>query len=172
MRVILYDTPNSISILKHLNAKDINLFTTYYKPPKPPEGKNGYTYSHAFIMGVMTMGGPEFGYGPNLEDFRCDKSRVLPVEEWWNEVIWVISPESRLTRKRLVLSAVNQDGGAHVDSQLNKHYENLVDADLGSMRVKIGGVESQWPINDMHLVAIRTIGNELLKSPELLNLIR
>lgn len=169
VRIILHDTPNSTSILKHLNAKNINLFTTYWKPP---DGENGYAFMHVFNMGVIDMGKGKFGYGPNLEDFHPDKSRVLPVEEWWNQVVWVISPKSRLTRKRLVLSAANQDGGTHVDSQLNKHYEKLVSADLGSISVTMGGVGFRWPIKNMHLVAIRTIGNELLKSPELLNLIQ
>jgi hypothetical protein len=172
IRVILHDTPQSTSILKHLNAKDINLFTIHVEPPKPPEDMNGYMPIHAFSMGVINLGGTDFGYGPNLEDFSPGKSRVLPVDEWWNEIIWIISLKSGLTRKRLVLSAANQDGGAHVDNQLNEHYDNLASADFGSISIRTKSISFQWPIKDMHLVAIRTIANELIKSPELLRLIQ
>ena len=40
VRVILHDSAHSILLLAHLRAKNINLFTTYLKPPQ--EDNNGY----------------------------------------------------------------------------------------------------------------------------------
>ena len=165
IRVLVHDTNQSISLLTHLNARTINLFTTYLEPP---EGENGYEVMTALAMGVINMGkGGEYGYGPNLDDFSSS-SAVLPVDEWWNQIVW--SP--KLSRRDIVLTAANQDGGAHVDSKVDPKYKSLADdALMDKITIRFDGKEYHQSFSDMHLMTLRTMGNELLKSPDLLRLL-
>ena len=73
-----------------------------------------------------------------------------------------------LTRKDVVLTAADRDGGAHVDSRLTPEYERLAaDGALGSL-VRSDSVEI--PITNGHLMALRQIGYEVLHSPDLIAL--
>ncbi|MCK4850061.1 MAG: hypothetical protein KAT11_01860 [Phycisphaerae bacterium] len=167
IRVLLHDTPNSISILKHLNAKDINIFTTVVGRQEKIEG---YVAVDSFSMGILRLGGAKSGYGPDLEDFKPGVSGVLPAEQWWNQIVWRLRSDLKLARKDIVLAAANQDGGAHVDKELSDAYKILATEKWGTITVRKGSAESTMDITHMHLVAIRTMANELLKSPELANL--
>ena len=167
IRVLMHDTTVSTSLLTHLNAKSINLFTNSPELPEPPE--EGYQAVVVFNMGIIRMGA-KAGYGPNLEDF-LPSSPVLPVDRWWNQLVWIIHPDVKLTRKDIVLAAVNQDGGAHVDGDLMPGYKELASRSWGTLTIKKGGKKYQQSFINMHLVAIRTMGNELLKSPELISLV-
>ena len=168
IRVLIHDTSKSTSLLKHLNAKSIKLFST---SPEIPDSENGYEPFHAFTMGVIDFGKEVFGYMPNLEDFKPGSSVVLPVEEWWEQIVWKLSPQCKLTRKRLILSAANQDGGAHVDAKLSPDYEDLSRYSFGTLSFKVGGQGISRDVDKLHLITIRTIANEVLKSPDLLSLL-
>jgi len=168
IRVLLHDTKSSTSLLTHLNAKSIKLFCTDLDIPEEEEG---HQYIVPFSMGVISCCKDDFGYKPNLEDYTPGVSRVLPAVEWWDKVIWKPSFNCQLSRKTLILSAANQDGGAHVDSHLNINYEQLSRYQAGTMTLKIGNKTHTVDVVNMHLVSIRTIANEILKSPELIQLI-
>lgn len=168
IRVLVHDTQGSTSILKHLNAKNINLFSTR---TDMPAWSGGAKYTDGFSMGVISIGQGRGAYGPDLSDFSPDSSLVLPVDKWWEQIVWILSSECKLTRKRLILSAANQDGGAHVDRQLHEDYEKLANEQFGHITTKNGSQHYRQDVVNMHLVSIRTIANELLKSPELLNLL-
>ena len=171
IRVILHDTPSSTSLLTHLDAKNINLFTTYLEPPQE-EDNNGYIPITVFSMGTINMGAEgKYGYGPNLDNFKPGVSSELPVEKWWNQTVRNLDATSKLTRKDIVLAAANKDGGAHVDSELTPDYKTLADEIFGTITIRKGVDEHSISVKDMHLMTIRTIANELLKSPDFLNLL-
>jgi hypothetical protein len=158
----------STSLLKHLDAQNINIFTTI----EPPEENKGYIGIDIFSMGIINMGkNVRYGYGPNLDSFKPGLSHVLPVNQWWDQVVWIIDTESKLKRKEIIFSAANKDGGAHVDKYLDEGYKKLASKTWGHITLRKGHMEAALPIINMHLVAIRTIANELLKSPEFLNLL-
>jgi len=172
IRVLLYDTPSSTSILKHLNAKNINLFST--------SAVNTENLSHpdiqfccGFAMGVIQVG-PQSSYGPDLSDYNPILSVLLPFEKWWEQqIVWPISPEHQLTRKFIILTATNKDGGAHVDEKLPEKYQKLSTETFGTITVKSKEkVIHEINVINMHLVSIRTIANELLKSPEFIELLK
>lgn len=169
IRVFVHDTPKSISLLKHLNAKNIKLFNT---SPGIPKGENGYEPFTHFTMGIIDFGNQIFGYMPTLEDFKPGSSVVLPIEEWWNQIVWILSPECKLTRERIILSAANQDGGAHVDAKLKSDYEDLSQYNFGTLTCKTGGKRISMDVHKLHLMTIRTIANEILKSPDFVSLLK
>lgn len=173
IRVLLHDTKNSTSILKQLNAKNINLFSTRAVDTKS-SSKLGMQFCCGFAMGIIQVGpGTHSSYGPDLSDYVSNSSILLPFEEWWDQqVVWPISPEYQLTRKCIILTASDKDGGAHVDEKLPEKYQKLSDETFGTITVKANGkVIRETNVIKMHLVSIRTIANELLKSPEFIGLL-
>ena len=118
LRVIFHDTNKSISILKHLGIKDsISLLSTMggNEESVPQDGE---LVSSIPIM--MTMD----GVTPQLN--ASSKKVTIPIEEWWNEIIFV--QNGNFSRRNVVLSASNQDGGAHVDANPNNKTKKLGNA--------------------------------------------
>jgi hypothetical protein len=159
MRVLLHQTPQSTSLLTHLNRTRVPLFTTN-NPRLVAEGIN-----FGVGLGIMDMQGRYF---PQLEEARRFGWRGLPANEWWNEVVYVLSPKCSLTRRRIALSATNEHGGAHVDKDQTLHaqYEALAaDGALGGAYVQRHGEIELQPFINAHLVSLRQMGWELLNSP-------
>jgi hypothetical protein len=54
-----------------------------------------------------------------------NKFLEVSIEDWWsNESVFVHNAQ-KYSRRMIVLSASNKDGGAHVDKQLEEYYEVL-----------------------------------------------
>jgi hypothetical protein len=86
----------------------------------------------------------------------------MPAPDWWNQSVMVVNRQ-HVSRKLLVLTAANKDGGAHVDEQLPPEYQALVDgfwtdASTGEL------------ISDHHALSLRQLGFELLNSNKLVGL--
>ncbi len=165
IRVLIHDTPKSISLLRHLRATNIELISTV-EPTEIPEG--AYT---AFAMGTWVLSSGGSKWLPFLENsqFRIP----LPVNVWWTQVVYS-DFRYRLSRKDIVLAAANKDGGAHVDRDLTPAYAAL--AERGSLGIFGYGKRDdparvEVPIENGHLGYLRAFGYELLSSRELLNLI-
>ena len=93
------------------------------------------------------------------------------VSKWWNQVVYVLNPTTRLTRRNIVLAAANKDGGAHVDPKLDLEYAALAkESATGALVYQRDGKVTTYPFANAHLVAIRQMGYELLHSPDLVSL--
>jgi hypothetical protein len=158
LRVLIHDTNASTSLLNHLGATGIKLLST----------TDGATPNTVMFFGLGTMQFSPQGarYFPGL-DFGPIK-KYMPVSDWWEQIVFVIDPQTQLSRRRIILSAANQDGGAHVDAKLSREYEALSsDGAIGHFVYGVGADAAQVPITDAHLVAIRQMAHEVLHSPEL-----
>jgi hypothetical protein len=91
----------------------------------------------------------------------------LPVEEWWNQIIRV-QGGNKLSRRDMVLTLANQDGGAHVDSKVDANYQdfNKYPTIIHTMP---DGTKSHG-FNETSLIVMRQIGFEVLNSPELMDM--
>ena len=159
IRVLIHNTKTSTSLLKHLNATTINLLSTTSNITP-----NTVMY---FGLGMIQLSGSNCRYFPSL-DFGPVKE-MIPVSQWWNQIVFVLDPQTRLSRRKIILSAANQDGGAHVDASLSKEYEAL-SSDGAIGHFTYGSNENkayQQPIQEAHFVAIRQMAYELLHSPDL-----
>ncbi len=158
IRVLIHNTKSSTSLLKHLNATTINLLST-------TDGATPNTVMY-FGLGTMRLGDGCCRYFPSL-DFGPVK-KMIPVSQWWDQIVFVLDPQTRLSRRKIILSAANQDGGAHVDASLSKEYEALSsDGAIGHYTYGSNVKEVHQPIEDVHFVAIRQMAYELLDSPDL-----
>ena len=171
MRVLLHDTRSSISLLTQLNAKDIFLTSTCGQIPTGAVMNSGSMFFYHIKMtphGLRTMVKPCLNDGPPIPPYH------LKAEEWWSQIVFVLShgTDRRISRKDIVLVAANKDGGAHVDQSLTPQYESL--QKLGGTRtffqMNIDGEEKTFKFENIHQVLIRQMTYELLNSPALLAL--
>lgn len=158
IRVLLHDTQNSTSLLTLLKKKDILFYDTSldYNP-----------HNLASTMGLIMMriGQDDARYVPPLDDgppIRYRKAKIA-FEKWWNKIVFVDTKGNKLTRKDLVLAVSNKDGGAHIDSNLNKAYADLTRFDSLGWKFMKDGVEKGFATRP-ELASVRQMSHEVLKS--------
>ena len=156
IRVIIHNTKSSTSLLKHLNATTINLLTSV----NPVISES----DPIFMLGMGKLINGQ--YLPKLE---LASGELIPVSKWWSQTVMKNGNIISLTRKNIVLTAANKDGGAHVDAKLTPAYEEL--AKDGAMGTSVQynpltGYKVE-PDTDAHLLSLRQMGFELLNSEEL-----
>jgi hypothetical protein len=163
IRVLLHDTRNQTSVLTHLNAKGIALTSTCLDiAAEMRPGARALVFNG---MGRFATG-PDARYFPKLGNgrFRYD----LPVDRWWMQTVFILDPDTWVSRRDIVLSAADKDGGSHVDAALTPTYLRLVESgDLGFFVDERG---TQTNISGHHYVALRQMGHEVLDSPALVAL--
>lgn len=154
LRVLLHDTKKSQSLLNQLGRKSI----LFYDGSHPINPRN--KVSHSGIVGVML--GPSGAKPIPFLDNPPAGFRKVDFSKWWNTPIFIDANKQVLTRKDVVLTVADQDGGAHVDPKLEERYAQL------SRQNSMGwfytdGIATQ-PIQELERAAIRQITHELLKS--------
>jgi hypothetical protein len=101
-----------------------------------------------------------------------NKFRELSIEDWWRHEPVFIYNSQEYSRRSLILSAANKDGGAHVDDVLEKYYEYLCSGEdtigiIGNLEYEGDPPFPQgvtiYPKN-AHLALIRQFAHETLVS--------
>lgn len=164
IRVLMHDTKRQKSLLTHLNAKNIVLTSSCLDiESRIQPGTRARMFNG---MGRIEAGPRGARYYPKLGDgmFHDD----LPIERWWEQTVFILDPDTWVSRKDVVLDAADKDGGAHVDAALTPVYARLVES--GDLGFFVGEHGKQIPISGHHYVALRQMGHELLNSPALLAL--
>jgi hypothetical protein len=160
LRVIFHQTPQSESLIKHLRFEANKMLSS---------GK-GYGDSRDFLSWVIDLNSPvPVVTKPTLSNQFLEVS----IREWWDKETAFLYNTKRYTRKQIVLAAVNQDGGAHVDAKLQRFYEALSAGMEGisiTGNLEYGGQEPPFEqgINqssrNAHLALIRQFAHEFLAS--------
>ena len=161
LRVLFHDTPKSTSLLKHLGKKhEIKLISTFVADDLVLPNAENVNW-HTVIPLMITSKGVR----PPLDTW--DTRSILSIEEWWNERIWV-EANFGLSRKDIVLSAANQDGGAHVDSNPSGKTKKAKQGP--SVTIKINGKVLENGLINHHHPLLRQMAYEIVNSQELLEL--
>jgi hypothetical protein len=98
----------------------------------------------------------------------------MKAEEWYNQTVYVLShgTDRTISRKDIILTAANKDGGAHVDEKLTPQYESL--KQLGgtwtAVEWQLGHEHKILHFENIHEVILRQMAYELLNSPALVAL--
>ena len=161
LRVLFHDTKNSTSLLTHLNRKEeVQLISTFATDQlKIPNTNINW---HTVIPLMITSKGVK----PPLETWKT--RRIIGVEEWWNEKIWV-EGNFILSRRDIVLSAANQDGGAHVDSKPSNKTMKVKAGPV--VTIKINGKLIENGLKNHHHPLLRQMAYEIINSKDLVELI-
>lgn len=157
IRVLLHDTRRSISLLKLLEKKNILFYDTAYE-------YDPYNLAPTTALVMMGVGPEGAKYIPPLDDdMRAHlNDRKVSFEKWWNKIVIADTNGNKLTRKDLILSVANTDGGAHIDPKLNKDYATLTKFNSLGWKYVSGEVEED--LLGSELASIRQINHEVLKS--------
>jgi len=132
LRVLFHDTGNSTSLLKHLGIKDTVRLLTTFEPGFSKDDKTGIM-SISIPMWLDSTGARR----PPLDSLG--RHEFVPAGEWWEEV--VMGSNRMPTRKDIILSAANQDGGAHVDASPDEKTKELI-KELANFQFNLAGSHS------------------------------
>ena len=159
IRVLCHDTHSSVSLLKKMGQKvTLRLVTT----AKNVSNDFVSTMDFGELMAGMTFG-RTLEYHPVPED-----SPAILCTEWWEQPVF-IRDKTSYTRKDVVLSAANKDGGAHIDTPDAK-LQALQEGFWIRTDTHADGTKWTEPIVDNHFRMLRRFAEELLTSKELLKL--
>lgn len=160
IRVLVHDTPNSISLLQHLNQKHIKFYDT--KAEKNSfsnyniSGSNvtlnyplfvaNSPYAGLLAKEIITTGSDiSLRFKPLYKHHNEARTLSYPLvnfQTWWDGEIFDNKNGHKLTRKDLVLDMANKDGGAHVDSKVSEKYLSLKQANI--IPVSVNGIPKDF----------------------------
>ncbi|MEU2258123.1 hypothetical protein ABZ540_33675 [Nocardia xishanensis] len=160
LRTLFHQTNSSTSLMTHLGAA---------APEKIHATKRHHGDWKDFLAIELTpAAAPPIRTAPLLGRAVLEP---VPVKDWWFDQPVFVHNGTDYSRKRIVLSMVNKDGGAHVD-ELEKFYVVLQE---GMNFVGIKGSmtfdgpapypQEQWIYpNNGHFSLLRQFGHEVLES--------
>lgn len=178
IRVLVHDTPMSHALLHQLglvgphNRRGLWFFDTPRMALPPGAVRIG---GHAALC-VMSMTAedeqmvaryrPMFGAPP----MPGAKEATLPFNEWWRGEVIVTAGGEVFTRKQVILTAANKEGGTHVDPKLPDSYREVTRG--GGMGFRVEGTsisaDVAGSLGDPDLdpvpATIRQIAHEVLRS--------
>lgn len=158
IRVIAHDTRNSKSLLKHIGYKDSITFYDTASDILPGQINN-------IALLEMHMSPNDI---PETNPFkpRLDRQPTVPrpemvsFDQWWQRNVIYDDFGNVITRRELILTMANQDGGAHVDSEINEAYAVLSEGKAIGWQLTIHG--KNYPLRTIGLVTTRQIAHETL----------
>lgn len=163
LRVMFHNTKNSTSLLAHLGRRTALVLDTF-GPDEPlvPGGK-----MLLIEKMLVRMGGPD-GVRIDAPLGRTpERHRWLRAPLWWDQVVSVHG-DMALSRCQVVLSAANQDGGAHVDSKPSSQTTALKKGFYKAGKFVRGQPqEPDRELDNYHFPLLRQFAYEVLNSPEL-----
>lgn len=159
IRVLVHDSTKSKSLLGQLNQKNIQFYDSSFPyDPRSTFPYMGLIAHSATLSNVSSV----IKYAPILDMFAVGAMvRTTDFDTWWNAIIFVDGSGNRFTRKSIVLSVAEQDGGAHVDPLLNQAYADL--SRNNSLGFIVPQGKEEW-LQGAELASIRQITHEVLKS--------
>ncbi|KMK53172.1 hypothetical protein FEFB_11000 [Fructobacillus sp. EFB-N1] len=186
IRMLFYDSKTCHSLLNQItNKEDIRLLNTFLIDEKD-------TFYSGGVWIIQTFKKIPFSNVPDTSQLystfvpddleKLSEKREIVFKSWWNGIVFKLG-NSILTRKDIIISMANQDGGSHVDTEVDETYLNIARGQTG---IHIGtNLSDTIPLyfksqnndedyehpKDIHLAIMRKIVHEILYSlPKQLNL--
>lgn len=156
VRVLVHDTGKSTSLLTLTQKKGTSFLDTSF--PFEEEDK----LSHSSLVQIR-MDGKKNVPEPFLDGGPF--KRNIEFENWWNGIVFVDKSRNEFSRKDIVLTLANKEGGAHVDPELDSKYADLrKNNSLGWFDGANDG--NEIPGEDQVPAAMRQIAHETIKTLE------
>lgn len=112
MRVMFHQTGSSTSLLTHMGLAGTNMLSS----------ARGHGDWKDYLSQVINLASPlPIQMIPLLGQAFAEVS----LDHWWDGEPIFVDNGTPYTRKKIILSLANKDGGAHVDHQLEAYYEVL-----------------------------------------------
>jgi hypothetical protein len=156
IRVLVHDTKHSKSLLGQLGRKSESFLDSAL--PITPANKN----THSGLVVTSIVPGVGAKYVAFLDDGPGGQPAHVDFDSWWSSTVFVDSKGRELSRKDLVLTVANQDGGAHIDPALDSTYADLSRHNSLGWTYSDGGKSE--PMEGPERAALRQICHEVLKT--------
>lgn len=162
VRTLVHDTDKSYSLLGLLSLKTEQFFDTCTSIGLPGQ-TDGYKRIGSFA-GIVGLGiGSTPDYIPYLDEVPTGAFGRVRFDEYWNRVVLIDATGHKFTRRQLILTVTNEEGGAHVDPTINKKFDAL--ANNNSMGWKVSTNKSaETDLPGIESATIRQIGHEILRT--------
>lgn len=154
LRVLLHQTKSATPILLQAGRFPAQFLSTAF-PPYSPQSVS--TYSG---LTMMALDGTSSRHVARLDDEL--PREWLPFDEWWAQVVIVDDAKTSLSRRQLVLTAADQDGGAHVDPAIDEAYYRLTRKNSLAWVYSTGPLVQ--PITGAAAATIRQITHEVIRT--------
>ena len=159
IRILLSDTKNCTSILKHLGLKDKVLFSPVFaygndSAFSTPNNLLGFYPFLNFELKNGKLYANQIYSHPKLNLFEN-------FDKWWNEIILINGTPNRhkITRCDAILVIADKEGGAHFDGKYDEKYFDALDFKL---KIIDGNKNEMTVLNDIFLELTLFIAQEVL----------
>jgi len=153
IRILVHDTKSSHSLLRQLGKNPKFLDTS-----SDLDSKN--ILAHGGLIKILNEP-HQSRYIAMLDNFPTPTIKMIDFDSWWNKHVFVDKQGRKLKRKDLILTAANQDGGAHVDPSLDETYANL---SRNGLDLIVSHGQGAKILDKPERAAIRQIAHEILKT--------
>ena len=121
IRILVHDTSQSISLLAQLDKRHV----LFYDSASVYDPRNMLPSNCLTMMKISKAGSEYVAPLDNLSPSR-NKDKKVGFDRWWNrDLMYKDSAANTFTRKDLVLTVANKEGGAHIDPKLDQAYAKL-----------------------------------------------
>jgi len=156
LRVLLYDTKDSASLLGQMRLKKKMRFVSTAQKYDP---SNLLSQQCLLSMTITSNGGV---YNPLFEN--NNRYKLISCREWGYEIVFCDIHRKLYQRKDLIQLLANMDGGAHVDAEISDEYAGLKEDSLtGWVFHAADGAEGRMD-NDPVYASMRQMTFEVLQS--------
>jgi len=162
IRTLLHDTrnkdgsPKSQSLLGLLGLKE----NTQFLDTSSEEENTLGSYTGLVLQSIGPTGGRHVA---PLDDLPPEHvSKQVSFDEYWLGNIFTDNNDNRFSRKTLILAMANQDGGAHIDPDLDQDYAELTKNN--SLGWIYGNQSQSGPVENASSAAVRQITHEILRT--------
>ena len=112
LRVLLHNTERSTSLVNQVKLNDHRMLSS----------TRGHGNWKDFLAHEIALSSPT---PVVLKPLLKNEFIPVPMNVWWNGETVFQHDGNSYTRSKIILSAANKDGGAHVDPRLEHYYEEL-----------------------------------------------
>jgi hypothetical protein len=161
IRILVHDTGRSHSLLSQLAVKNRILY--YDTATSVADPRIASAISLAGMVLTIGKNGPQSFWSPNLDpDSELKDCTIRPFYSWWTRPVMKDNRGEFFSRRAFVLGVADQDGGAHVDPELDEAYGELTRR--SSIGWRMGGESGPEEIPGLELACVRQVAHELLVS--------
>ena len=164
IRILVHDTSRSTALLTQLKKMNI----LFYDSASPFDPGNLLTSNCLTMIRASKKEGEALvgDYVAPLDDLSParNKDKKVGFGRWWNRTTMYKDKEgNRFTRRDLVLTVADKEGGAHIDPKLDEAYAKLSRFNSLGWKVYVQGEAKDFR-NSPVLPSIRQIAHEVLKT--------
>ncbi len=163
IRILVYDTTSCSALLTQLKKMDILFYDSAYSfNPENPLPSTCLIMQRFTKQATTDLRGDYVAPLDNLSPARS-KNKKVSFGRWWNRnIVFKDITGNLFTRKDLVLTVADKEGGAHVDPKLDQAYVNLTKFNSLGWKVYVGGKAED--LDNPVPPSIRQITHEVLKT--------